>query len=149
MNALDFLKDEHEELKQKIKRLEKASGKTKLKLFEEIKLNATIHEKAETKFLYSYLMTKKKYKNHALEHDEEVKIMSRLLRELNSLTLFSDEWKAKFEVFKELTEHHIEEEENEVFPDLSSLLSHDILDEIGCQILDYKTKYMARKLSKK
>lgn len=145
MNAIDLLINDHRELQKLIEKLENSPGRAKRKLFEQIKLNATLHEKAEEKFLYPYLLAKKKYQEHALEHYEEVKIMSRLLKEMTNFSSITPEWSAKFSVFKELTNNHIDEEENEFFPEISALLTHDLLDEIGEKIAEYKEKMLRKK----
>jgi hemerythrin superfamily protein len=142
MNALDILIADHRKLQKLMTQVEETSERAsakRMKLFGEIKLNATVHEKAEEKYLYPYLLDIKKYRPDALEHREEVKIMSRLLKEL-STEISSEDWKAKFTVLKELTDNHIEEEENEFFPEISKLLSDQDLEKIGNQILEYKEK---------
>jgi hemerythrin-like domain-containing protein len=44
-------------------------------------------------------------------------------------------------VVKELLEHHIEEEEEEMFPQAEKLLGKEKLEEIGAQMEAMKTEY--------
>lgn len=141
MDAIKILIADHRVLQQLMKKVEATSErgvKTREDLFAKIKHEATIHEKAEEKYLYPALLNSKKNRPDALEHREEVSIMSRLLKELSKIDASSEGWTAKFTVLKELTDHHIEEEEEEFFPAIRRVLTPEELDAVGDQILAYK-----------
>jgi hemerythrin superfamily protein len=50
------------------------------------------------------------------EANEEHALVHAKLTELGRIAVDMDEWKAKFTVLKELVEHHVEDEEGEIFP---------------------------------
>lgn len=141
MDAITVLKADHRALQELCKEVENTSNravKAREELFKKIKHEATIHEKAEEKFFYSLLKSSKENKPNTLEHTEEVTIMSRLLKEMDKFSANSEEWMAKFTVLKEITDHHIEEEENEFFPKATKILSKKELEESGNKIIEYK-----------
>lgn len=70
--------------------------------------------------------------------------MTHLLKELSKVGLDCDQWKAKFIVLKELTEHHIKEEESDIFPEFYKILGNEQLDAIGELILIFKNIHMKK-----
>jgi hemerythrin-like domain-containing protein len=61
-----------------------------------------------------------------------------LMNEMRDLTDGSDEWVAKMTVLIENVEHHADEEEQEMFPDVREQLSADRLRELGDQMASRK-----------
>ncbi len=53
----------------------------------------------------------------------------------------STEFSGRVKVVKELLEHHIEEEETEMFPQAKKLLGKAVLEELGAQMEDMKATY--------
>ena len=141
MNVINLLIADHRALQTMLNKVQKTSEravKTRQDLFLEIKQSATIHEKAEESYFYCLLKELKQSRPDALQHNEEVEVMKLLLTELSATPVNSEEWTAKFSVYKDLTNHHIEEEENEIFSQASSLLSSKQLELCAQQILEYK-----------
>jgi hemerythrin-like domain-containing protein len=56
-----------------------------------------------------------------------------LLKELESLPVDTEQWTAKLKVLQENVEHHVEEEEGEMFPDAKKLLGEDI-EKLGARM---------------
>lgn len=54
----------------------------------------------------------------------------------------SEDWKAKVTVLRENVEHHVEEEENEVFEQARSILSDDQAEKIGRLFQQHKQQFM-------
>ena len=79
-----------------------------------------------------------------LEGLEEHHVMKVLLRELAAMKFDSEQWTAKLKVLKENVEHHVEEEEGEMFVDAKKILSKDLIEEIGAQ-LDTEKKTQQQK----
>ena len=54
-----------------------------------------------------------------------------LLAELDSIPKDNEQWRAKFHFLKELLEHHVQDEECEVFPKAKKALDADKANELG------------------
>jgi hemerythrin superfamily protein len=101
----------------------------------------TAHSRAEEKVLYARLRKSEEGKDEALEGAVEHEVADRLIDDLkrNSNTQ-SDEWSARCGVLQELLEHHIEEEEDEMFKTARKLLDAKALEEMGDEFLAEKTR---------
>jgi hypothetical protein len=53
----------------------------------------------------------------------------------------ADEWTAKLTVMKENVEHHVEEEEQEMFPDVEEQIDEDRLEQIGAEVQAFKLRF--------
>ncbi len=94
-------------------------------------LNAIVapHMKAEEQVFYPEI--EKNNKTMALMAIEEHNLTKLEAADLSKMPKNSDLWKAKFNVMKDLTEHHIMEEETSVFAEARKTLSEDKLKELG------------------
>jgi hemerythrin superfamily protein len=52
----------------------------------------------------------------------------------------SEEWTARFSVLKENVEHHVEEEEGEMFPKVKKVLSKEDQETLGTRMEEAKAK---------
>jgi hemerythrin-like domain-containing protein len=69
-----------------------------------------------------------------LEALEEHKLVKTLLGEIAALTPADDEFDAKMKVLQENVEHHVEEEETEMFPEAKKQLSDEVRNELGSRM---------------
>ncbi|OWY61178.1 hypothetical protein B7486_65170 [cyanobacterium TDX16] len=53
----------------------------------------------------------------------------------------SDEWVAKLTVMKENVEHHVEEEEQEMFPDVEEKVGNDRLEQLAAELQAFKQRF--------
>jgi hemerythrin-like domain-containing protein len=129
---LEMLKKDHEEVKGIMEKISNGSksAKTKEGLFSKLKQELVPHMKGEEKHFYSVLVDKKKARMKAMEALEEHHVAEVVFKELDKLSKDAENWNAKFKVLKELIEHHIEEEEEEVFETAEDELDEDMLDQI-------------------
>ena len=58
--------------------------------------------------------------------------------ELELTPVTDEQWGAKFKVMKENIEHHIEEEEGEMFKQARQVFSAEELDELGARMMELK-----------
>lgn len=113
------LKKDHDEVKdilEKLKNSSQTAEKTREKLFIQLKQELLPHLKAEETSFYPALMASKSGKQHALEAKEEHNLTEMVCSQLEDGSAKEDIWTAKLKVLKDLVEHHIEEEEEEIFP---------------------------------
>ena len=78
-----------------------------------------------------------------LEAYEEHNLVKQLLAELESEAKDQEQWTAKFTVLKENVEHHVEEEEGELFPKARKVLGKERSEEIGSEIEQAKRQSKA------
>ena len=118
MDAISLLKADHDKVKKLLTELETTTErgvKTREELFSTIKGELTVHEVIEEEIFYPALKDHPKAKDIVLEGFEEHHVVDVLMGELEALDVSDESWGAKALVMKENIEHHIEEEEGEMF----------------------------------
>ena len=146
MNALELLKADHKKVASLFDRVkETESEKEHLKLFEQIKSELEVHTHIEETILYPTLRQYEELKELVLEAFEEHKQVKTLIREIDGLVEGSERLDAKLTVMGENVEHHVEEEENEMFPKVEKLMSRDELEELGAQLQAAKKESLSAK----
>ncbi|MRR11747.1 hemerythrin domain-containing protein [bacterium] len=109
--VFDVLKREHKEIKQLLQKAEK-DPREYARFAEELET----HVSAEERTVYSPLKQEKQVHEMVLEGFEEHHVVHLIMQEMESQTAGSEEWEAKLKVMSENLEHHIEEEEKQLFP---------------------------------
>jgi hypothetical protein len=128
-DILDTLKKEHEEVKDLLQDLSDAETPAQRRnLVQKIKAALVPHTKAEEKIVYDAVIALRdkdaQMDGHEgyLEHEWAAKTLQRLDGISNAA---SPEHKATAKVLKELVEHHIDEEEKNVWADVKEHFSAD------------------------
>lgn len=143
MNALQLLKDEHKQVLSLLKEMESTSsyaGKTREKLLEEFSLFIKSHEAKEEAILYPAAEDKKATHDMILEAYEEHHAVDNILAELLQLDTNDQMWIAKLTVMRENLEHHIKEEEEDLFPKLQKMFDKKTLDNFGNEMQNLEEK---------
>jgi hemerythrin-like domain-containing protein len=89
----------------------------------------------EEKVLYPALQSHPQARDVVLEGYQEHHVADLILEELLAVATDNEEWGAKFKVFKENIEHHIQEEEGELFPAARRIFSREELSELATRML--------------
>jgi hypothetical protein len=134
MDAIALLKADHDKVKKLLTELETTTErgvKTRTELFATIKGELTVHEIIEEEIFYPELKAHPKAKDIVLEGYEEHHVVDLLMGELESLAVDDETWGAKALVMKENIEHHIEEEEGEMFRTARQVFDKAELDALG------------------
>jgi hemerythrin-like domain-containing protein len=134
MDIYAQLKSDHDQLKRFLSWIEDAGDRAVKKretLFQEFKLALLVHSKVEEAVFYSQIKFYPELKTLELEAENEHRIAALLLDELNTMPKDSPEWAAKFVLLKEMLEHHIEEEEKEIFKKARRILSTELVQDLG------------------
>ena len=137
MDAVTLLKHDHDKLKKLLTELESTTErgvKTRSELFATIKGDLMVHEAIEEEIFYPELKAHPKAKDIVLEGFEEHHVVDVLMAELESLDVSDETWGAKALVMKENIEHHIEEEEGEMFKIAHRVFETDELEELGSRM---------------
>lgn len=143
MNAFELLKADHEKVAQIFEKLEPTTEKAVKKreeLFEKLMNELEIHAQIEEQVFYPALKKATETREIALEGFEEHKIIKQLLQEMDSLSKDSEQWTAKLSVLKETVEHHVEEEEGEMFKSAREAFSKEQIEDLGARMEAQKKK---------
>ena len=134
MDALTLLKNDHDKVKGIMSELEpttERAEKTRTELFAKLKMELTVHEIIEEEIFYPTLKQHPKAKEIVLEGYEEHNVVDTLMGELEALPVTDETWGAKASVMIENIEHHIEEEEGEMFSKARQVFDREELEELG------------------
>ena len=133
LNALDLIKDDHERLKKMFKRaLQTDDAGARGDLLQQIRAELVAHERMEEDIFYPALRSaSEKAKDIVLEGYEEHHVIDLILDEMFNVPEDTDQWTAKLNVLHENLEHHIEEEEGEMFKRARKAMSDETLQELG------------------
>ncbi len=137
-----MLKEDHQKVKKLLAELETTTErgvKTRSELFATIKGELTVHEIIEEEIFYPELKAHPKAKDIVLEGYQEHHVVDVLMSELESLDVGDETWGAKAKVMKENIEHHIEEEEGEMFRTARQVFDRDELVDLGKRMAARKT----------
>ena len=141
MHALTLLKNDHAKVKALLGELEAFGDRRpreRERLFGRIRTELTVHEIIEEEIFYPALRTHPKAKGIVLEGIEEHNVVDTLLGELATLPPDDETWAPKAKVMKENVEHHIGEEEDEMFAAARRVFDRSELDDLGAQMEDRK-----------
>ncbi len=132
MDALTLLKDDHDKLKKLLKEGEKKeSVQDRRSSLTEIAHEFRVHEKIEEEIFYPALKEHPRARDIVLEGYQEHHVVDVLLRELEGMPPSDERWAAKLKVLVENVEHHIEEEEDDMFKKAKKIFDGDQLEEMA------------------
>ena len=134
MDAMSLLKEDHKKVKKMLAQLESTTErgvKTREELFTRVKQELVVHEAIEEEIFYPALKEHPKTKEIALEGYEEHHVVDTVMAEIEGVAYDDEKWGAKFTVMKENLEHHIEEEEGEMFKQAKQVFAEDELAQLG------------------
>ncbi|MBQ0733367.1 hemerythrin domain-containing protein [Aquimarina celericrescens] len=125
MNIFEALRNDHDLQRSLLDDLVNTSGDTEKRdqTFEELKKQLAIHADAEERHFYVSLIdsdkTQEKARHSIAEHHE----IDELIEELEDTEYSSSSWLKIAKQLKEKVEHHLDEEEHEVFQMAGKVLS--------------------------
>lgn len=137
MNAFELMKQDHKKVSGIFENLEPTTErgvKTREELFAQLKQELSIHARIEEEIFYPAIKEAKETRDITLEAYEEHNVVKQLLTELDELSKDDETWGAKLKVLKENVEHHVEEEEEEMFPSAKKVLSPEQVEELGTRM---------------
>jgi hypothetical protein len=134
VDALTLLKNDHGKVKKMLSELEETTEravKTRREGLAELKRDLQLHEAIEEEIFYPALKEHAEAKDIVLEAYEEHDVVDTIMSEIERTPVEDETWAAKFKVMKENLEHHIEEEEGEMFKHARKVFDREALEELG------------------
>ena len=110
MNIFDALEKDHDAIRDLFGKVKEDPEK-----FPKLKKHLEVHHRNEEKFLLDELKKKEDFRDEALESIEEHYLLDFLLLDLDNFPKDHERWKIKLGVLKEVVDHHLEEEEDDIF----------------------------------
>jgi hemerythrin-like domain-containing protein len=137
MDALSLLKDDHDRVKKMLEELDattERATKTRTEMLAKLKQELTIHEAIEEEIFYPAMKEHAEAKEIILEAYEEHDVVDTIMTEIERTPVEDERWGAKLTVMKENLEHHIDEEEGEMFKQARRIFDEDSLVALGEQM---------------
>ena len=143
MNAFQLLKEDHQKVSGLFQQLEpttERAEKTRTELFAKLNEELTIHAKVEESIFYPAIKQEAETREIVLEGFEEHHVIKMLLKELEDVPVDTEQWTAKLKVLQENVEHHVEEEEGEMFQKARNVLSEEQINDLGARMEEEKKR---------
>ena len=134
------IKEDHDAHRRLLETIADTSGasETRKSAWEEFYNDVKSHAAAEEETFYSKLISKTWGQDAARHSVHEHQQLDDLMEELREMDMSQGAWLNKFKELKHEYEHHMEEEENEVFTRAREVISED-------EIAGYGERFLARK----
>jgi hemerythrin-like domain-containing protein len=145
MDAIELLEKDHRTVEKAFKSFENAgTNAEKKKIAEQIITDLKVHTTIEEEIFYPVARRKTDADGKELiaEAFEEHHVVKMLMEEIEQIGTVNEQYEAKMTVLQESVEHHVEEEEGELFPDAKKRLK-DRLDDLGNKMAQRKEALMA------
>lgn len=144
-DVIDLLKEDHQrvrELFEQFEGLEMSETREKRKLLRKIFAELELHTQLEEELVYPLIEGAKEL---VTEAREEHHVVDLIIAEIKKARAMNEKTDAKVKVLKEMLEHHIDEEENEMLP----RLPHGELQEIGARLKVRKEELLGKEFPEK
>jgi hypothetical protein len=145
MDAIEFLKKDHrlvESLFEEFDKLGEKALKSKAKVVAKILHELELHAAAEERDFYpNFRIAAKEEEDMVLEAFEEHHVVKFLIHELKTMDPQEERYTAKVTVLKELIQHHVKEEEEEMFIEARKVLTKAQLSELTERMEQTKARF--------
>ena len=147
-DAIALLKADHKAVKELFKQVEETSERAKAqlqRLGDQICAELTVHTQIEEEVFYPAVQERtqrghKEEKDMVLEAYEEHAAAKKVIEDVRATEPGDDSYKPKIKTLSELIDHHVKEEERELFPSVKELFDEDELVELGQRLSELKTR---------
>ena len=143
MDAMQFLKQEHEKAKQALEKLLSAPPAHRGAIWKELQPELKAHEKMEEQYLYGPIARDGASDPMLSEwvsdrHQDEVHDVEALIKDTDGLDPEDERWLATVRQIKSALENHIRQEEGDIFPRIGQIWDRTRLDEAGQEMSQSK-----------
>lgn len=137
-DAIELLEREHRRFEDLLKQGEETTERARTgrrELLDTLTAALNAHELMEEQVLYPALQSHPQARDIVLEGYQEHHVADVIVKELHEVATDDEQWAAKFKVLKENIEHHIQEEEGEMFRVARGIFSREELQELAARML--------------
>ena len=145
-SIFDRLKQDHDAHRQLFDKMADAKDEPDRleKLFEQFRVEVTAHAAAEEETLYATMLARPDLREDAQHSVSEHKEIDDYLEELEGLSFNGEEWNRVFAQLRKRYLHHIEEEEEEMFPDAARELTAEEEQKLAARFAQRKPAELQR-----
>lgn len=144
MNILELIEQDHRKVESLFEEMKKTKdSKKSMKLFNEIYKELNLHAKAEELVFYPAMREYDETAEYIEEAEEEHEDAEALLEEMKEFNPKDDEFKEKLEELVEAIQHHVKEEESEIFEAVRKCMDEKQLNTLGEEFQAAKKKVQA------
>ena len=144
MDAIEMLKEDHRKVEKLFEEFEETGERayeTKAGLAEQIIRELRIHSQLEEEIFYPAARgAQSETTEQVKEAIEEHHVVDQLLEEIEGMQPQDEQYDAKVTVLKENVEHHVEEEEGELFKEARKGVGEERLQELAEQMRALKER---------
>lgn len=132
-NIYKTLKQEHDRHREMLETIADTTGdsETRRETWQAFYTEVSAHAAAEEEAFYSKLIAKEDGQPEGRHSIAEHKQLDDIMTELNEMDMSSPGWLTRFKTLKHEYEHHMDEEENDIFPVAKETIGRDTDGEIG------------------
>lgn len=149
-DAVALLKADHKKVKELFEQVEDTGDRAKAqlqRLGDQICQELTIHTQIEEQIFYPAVKERtqrghKEEKDMVLEAYEEHAAAKQVIKDIQAVDSSDESFKPKVKTLSELIDHHVKEEEHEMFPAIKKLFEEEELVELGARMAELKAKLM-------
>lgn len=144
MNAIELLKRDHDEVDKLIEQFKADEEGEHTELAEQISALLAAHTHIEETIFYPRMLDEgdEELKNMVEEGLEEHRQVKMFMTEIRNLADQSEKLNPKLKVMIEDVEHHVQEEEGEMFPMVKEQFDEDTLNALGTEMEAGKQRFM-------
>ena len=146
MDLYQMLIQDHrtvDDLFEKIEKSGEGASKTRQQLFDKLRQELELHTQVEERIVYPDFKKHsgvKDFIGEALEEHGEVK---KMLQQLGRMEPGEKDWSAKIAELKNAVQHHVREEEHEIFPAARKEIGEQEADDLARRVQEMKQKASA------
>lgn len=144
MDCFTLLKRDHDEVAKLLQQCQSEGEKKSAKeTFKKVARELAVHSKLEETLLYPRLEKLDELSEQIEESYEEHGDIEDLLEEMANMSPGDEEWASNLVELIDNVEHHVQEEEQEVFPVAMKLIGEDQAADLGNTLAEEKKEMMS------
>ncbi len=139
MDAIQFLKQQHEQAKQMFGRIEQAGAGERGRLWRQLAPELAAHEQLEEQHLYGPIAREAGGRDATLvdwegHHHREVREAEAMIRQIDAADAGGEGWLDQVRQLESALERHIQEEEGRIWPRIRQVWDERRLEQAGQQM---------------
>jgi hemerythrin superfamily protein len=114
----------------------KGNADKRAELWPVVRTELLAHERSEMEVLYRELQYDPRTRDMAEHHDQEAGELESLIRQIDAISYSDASWEMLFEQLVDTVQHHVSEEEGEIFPKAQEVLGSERVEAMDATFED-------------